>query len=557
MLNTPSKFKLAPIPIFLFFLFFGFRLIGISWGLKDAQHNQSLHPDEELNFTVSQAIQPAQFNFCPGYYSYGTLYFTIQRVADDVTSAYFGGPVGPVSQDWSFIARCELAGRIISAIAGALIGLLVYFILCRLTNLFGSVLGSCSVAFAPGMVVHSRFATVDILATLFVTLCLWQAVRLSQLESSERNTLLVQVGLAGLFAGLSAGTKYSGEVAIIAPIVVLALKRVPQWWLWSGYAFLVSVVTFVITTPAVIFDRDRFISGFLFEVKHAQTGHGLTFVDTAPGPIFHLSNLIIGFGLIGLVLGIGGLIYYCIKKQGWAIAMVAFFALYFLAIGRAEVKFFRYVLPLMVPVACGLGVLTGEADLKRGRWMALSAAGILGVGGIDGGGLRGATAFTYDMVMPDHREVAADYLRAHSSDTTTVGLVSDAWFWTPTLYPDTALMRSVPLTTRLEKMDAATKPKVVQFLPPDPNQRVQWDPNLITQLKPDFITFSDYESNDFERMLAVGSEPQEFQTDVERYQQFIKLLKDQYSMVLQVGDGNPIIHDLRYVRPTVYVWKRK
>ncbi|HSI72948.1 MAG TPA: glycosyltransferase family 39 protein, partial [Fimbriimonas sp.] len=162
------------------------RLLGIGWGLKNDLHNESYHPDEAVIFSYAQDIEPAKLQFTPGFYNYGTLYLTMLRVAGDMTAAYTGAP-DPKSDDsfWSFASRVHLAGRLLSALAGAATAAVLFLIGLRFFGVFGGVAAGLAIAVSSAHAVHSRFQTVDIIATFFLALGTYYALKLLPAEDDE------------------------------------------------------------------------------------------------------------------------------------------------------------------------------------------------------------------------------------------------------------------------------------------------------------------------------------------------------------------------------------
>ena len=212
------------LPIVVFLIALLIRLPGIGWGLKNDLHNQSYHPDETMIWSWSQAIEPTKLSFTPGAYNYGTVYLSMLRIAGDVTAGYTGGfDVKNPDSIWSFASRVHIAGRILSTFAGAGTVLVVFLLLRRRIGDLGATMGALLIAVAPGHVMHSRFQTVDVVATFFLALSALFALRL--LDRAEEDSGVKDAILAGLFAGLSAGTKYTGVLAIFTLLAVLALAR--------------------------------------------------------------------------------------------------------------------------------------------------------------------------------------------------------------------------------------------------------------------------------------------------------------------------------------------
>ena len=528
------------------------RLIGINWGLKNDLHNQSYHPDETFIFAVSQQIDPTALKFTPGFYNYGTLYLTALRIASDMTSAYTGGydPKNPDSY-WSWAARCNLAGRLISAFAGAGTVAVVFFLGLRVAPLFGSVFGSLLVAVAPAHVVHSRFQTVDILATFFLALSALFALRLL------RNGSMRDAVLSGVFAGLSGSTKYNGILALFTLYTALALARKPDGWLKALVGSIAAIAAFVITTPGILLESAQFFRDFQYEMFHTSTGHGLVFVGTSSGFLYHLINLVVGIGPILTLLGLGGLGFAAWKRNPEVIALLAFFLIYYLLIGRAEVKFLRYTFPLYVGLGVGFGYLMAEMQRQKNWGKIVVAVGIAGIGGLDpGGGMRQSMIFTAWMAGQDPREAAARYLKQNAK---VVGLASDPWFYSPPLFPDSTAPRTMKFDARMVAMDSAVAP-IVRFHRTPGEDPFAFDTRLLTEDQPDFTAVSSFEYGDLDRLRGVkGLEPID-QLQVDRFQAFSAELTKSYEVAQVYGSDGAMYgatHDLEYVRPVVYLWKRK
>ncbi len=544
------------------------RLVGITWGLKNDLHNQTYHPDEGLILTYSRAIEPTQGKFTPGFYNYGTLYLTVLRVASDVVTSYTGGPDEKVADsNWAWASRCHLAGRIISALAGAGMALMLCLLVMRFTSPLGGAAAGLLVAFAPAHVVHSRFQTVDILAALFLTVSIWYALLLIPKDGeATRNPLKIAV-LCGVFAGLSAGTKYTGILVLLCLVAVVILVKPQKALLVVVTGFLSALIVFLLATPGAVLDTQKFLTDFKFEMTHTSTGHGLVFVGTPPGFIYHLLNLGTGIGPILTLLGLGGLVWGAFCRQTWLWVLLAFTLPYYLLIGRAEVKFLRYTFPLYVAVAAGFGYAMDRAHRKGGAAHLAVGLGILGLGGMDPGGLRMAATMTLWMTGEDPRDSAAKVLkeRAAANSKITVGLASDPWYYTPPFYPDSGLGPMYPWSRRVESLHAASSPKLIYHIPPGgegirPNEAggpFSFDVRLLTGDKPSYVVLSSFEFEDLERIKGLSGLDEVDQLLVRRYQEFRTQLEKDYVLDSGFGVNGPTVHDLQYIQPSVLIWKRK
>lgn len=580
-----SAFKKSSTVGFVVFLIAYFvRILGIGWGLPDESHHWSRHPDEPVIWLYSQNIKPAEFKFTPGFYNYGTLYLTLLRVSTDVVNGYGGGPQKQDGSDqWKAIGHYHLAGRMLSALAGAGMAWVAVLMLWKRTNKVGAVFAGLAVAFAPGLVIHSKFQTVDVMATFFLVLGLYYALRLvpsstphedtqkEQPPPKPRSSLLskippdIRLALAsGLFFGLSTGTKYTGILGLLA-LVVICLVAKKGRELVAGV--LTSLVTFVVTTPGTVLDSEKFWKDFGYEMAHTSQGHGLVFAGTSSGFLYHLGNLALALGTVLVGLGLVGMARAAWKKHLWAIGLIVFACAYFLLIGRAEVKFMRYVFPLVPVLAVFAGWIVGQAHgHPDGRMRIVGVLGILGLGGLFGGGAGFALKSSYLMQSaPDPRQDLARIVEPGGSQRpATIGLVSDPWFYTPDLYPEAGAPRWVPFTTRQQWMDEAAHDnpslngaQIFRVVPDNPDERIDWDVRLLEK-KPDVVVFSSFETEGLDRMAQAKAVPSEFQVQVDRYKAFLAQLQRDYSLVPGESE-NPYmaVHDLMYIRPTIWVWKRK
>ncbi|MBL8059949.1 MAG: glycosyltransferase family 39 protein [Chthonomonas sp.] len=524
--------------ILLFLAALAIRLVGIDWGLPGPLRITSLHPDEPINWMVTRQAA----DLTPNFYNYGTLFFTIQNLALGLLHLLGLGVSADGSGTTAGLAQEFLTGRLMSALAGAGVVWVVWSFLFKRVHWVGALAGALAAMLSPGMVVHSRFMTVDVMATLFIALSLYWAC-----EALESETMRPFI-LAGLFAGLAAGAKYNGILALAAvlPAVWLSKERLKV----GAAALGTAVVTFVACVPGVFLESEAFMRDFKYEMWHTGAGHGLVFAGTSPGFFYHWSNLFVAMGLLLTCMGLVGLGRLAYRRVPWVFGLLLFFVLYFLLIGKAEVKFMRYVFPLIPVLAIGFGWLVGrmQAHPDRRKWSWGVALAMCAIAGMGRGGLADTTTATFCMLGTDPRDLAALIVKKDAS----VGLVADPWFYTASLYPETVAPRPIPFAERERARLAQTAPRVLRYIPTNPDERVDWDVRLIDELKPDSIVFSSFEQEGYERMPDGSPEKQ-------RYTEFwIALNRDYAYLDLSLlGSGLPEVHDLMYIRPKVQIWKRK
>jgi hypothetical protein len=402
--------------------------------------------------------------------------------------------------------------------------------------------------------------------------------------------------LAGVFAGLSAGTKYTGVLALLTLVVAVELVRRKRGWPLAAslrlqaIAFASALVVFLVTTPGVLLDTGKFMKDFAYEMAHTATGHGLVFAGTGPVFFYHLGNLFSGMGLLIGILGIGGLVWAAVRREWWALAVLAFFLPYYLLIGRAEVKFLRYTFPLYVGVAAGFGYVIAETQRRESWRKAGVVFGILAVGGIDTGGLMGSAKSTAWMAMEDPRDSAARFLKKEGP--VRVGYARDPWTWSVPIYKDATLPRmpmgpayigaivqtaeslgvppgspNIPFYARAALMEAATNPQPVlayrpkvrpgELINPADLNYKDFDETLVTVEKPDYFTLTSLEAGALDRLRGKSISEGDVKNAVDQYTKFRTALEKDYSLVAAFGALAPSVEDMQYVQPQVHVWKRK
>jgi hypothetical protein len=524
------------------------RIMGVTWGLPNELRNFSLHPDEQVNLSFARQIIPTQLHFTPGNYSYGTLYLTILRILSDIVVTYSGGLDTAGNLSPTAMGQVHLAGRLLNCFFGAGVAALTFGIGCRVLSRSGAYVSAGLVAVAPALLVHSRFQTVDMLATMMAIAAIYACIRLIEPEAS----LMKWAILAGVFAGMSAGTKYVGLVAILALIPAVIHVRKPSL---IAIGFLTAIAVFVITTPGCLLDREAFVRDFTFELNHSKTGHGVVFMGTAPAWLYHIANLSSGASILTVLLGLAGLGMSVAKKHTWGIILAVFFIVYYLAVSGGQIKFMRYILPLIPILALGVGY-TIQRIQESGKEKLGLALGILVLGGIDTGSLVRGGGLTATMMLPDARDVAGKWLR--DKGDVSVGLASDPWFWSTTLQPDMDVFRYVGRKNLMQLWSSWEKPKVLRYFPPDPNDAFDWDLRLLTELKPEFVTATSLEYIPYKRMSELKG-GDDFETLFgKRYSEFKTELEKSYDPIYVTDPSHQeMVEDMEYVRPNVLIWQRK
>jgi hypothetical protein len=484
------------------------RLWGITWSLPNERHILTYHPDEGVNLLQGVLERgQARPHIDLQFYNYGGLYFYLWQGAVAANNAYGiiqrPDPAQPALPATQTFGSMILVGRLLTAVLGALTAWAIWALGRQLYGKWAGFIGGLLYAIAPAAVVHAHYATVDVPATFFVAVTLVYAAKLLS-SPTTRN-----VALAGIFAGLAAATKYNCGLVALAPAVALLLseRRIePQRHrdtekgepevthhasritLYAGMLIAATVLGFLIGCPGVLVNPSGFWKDFSFELAKSREGMGLLFVETGNGWLYHLtSSMRFGMGVPLLLLCLAGVGYAAAKrcKQDWI--LLAFILPYYLLIGWAQVRFLRYIIPLL-PALCLLG-----ARLVAAPWPASVRKAVAAAGGV-------AALVTLIITLGMNRlftlappqDQAYDWIRANVPAGSSIGLVTAPWYYTPPFSP----LFTFPATGEKHAQFAL---QVTEYAlrPPD---KTEWDPALLQPTPPTYFLISDIESEDARRI---------------------------------------------------------
>lgn len=270
------------------------RIYGIEFGLP-----WNFHPDEVPKVNAIMRMYD-QNTWNPQYFLHPTLLLYCTYGMNVLLQT--------LGVEGSFRDTAFLAGRIVSATAGISSILLTWYIG---RSLFSSRVGWWAALFLAVFPLHvtgSRYLKEDALLTFVTLSCV--AVTLYSVQSKRKWVLL----FAGLLAGATAGTKYSGILMVVVPASApwLASRRLMpdfSWIPWAVLACGIAPLGFLATTPYAYLDSEKFLKDFGAESRHMQTGHTTAIDAWSQLWMYHFwRSLLPGmdtFVAVGAVVGAG------------------------------------------------------------------------------------------------------------------------------------------------------------------------------------------------------------------------------------------------------------
>ncbi|GBC96958.1 hypothetical protein HRbin16_02771 [bacterium HR16] len=393
-------------------------------------------------------------------------------------------------------------------------------------------------AMVPLHTLHCHFLTTDATATLFITGVLLAALNLY--ENGRRRTLIT----AGVLVGLASATRYNAALVLVAPVLTLWLRGKEHGEAWLGKALLlvvISGVAFLFFCPGVWMNPQEFWRDFGYEARHVREGHGLVFVNTGLGWVYHYwTNLRFGLGLPLLVLATLSVLIAPLSRRPLVLILWVFVAVYYLFLGSFAVRFARYLLPILPPLMVLTAWLVAEA------WRNTQGAGKVLVAVIAGGialyTLLWGTAVTVALLQPDPRLRALEWIRKEIPQGTRIGFASIPWFYTPPLSPYWGELQP---SRRAER---ALEVKEYRLLVP----REEWDARVLQQAQ--VVILSQFEVDDAVRVRHAPALTflDELNRSFRRVAQF-----DTAFRVDGIHFGKRgVPHDMLYPFPRIEVWRR-
>lgn len=334
------------------------RLYGIRFGLPS-----NFHPDEVPKVNAVMRMYDSG-TLDPQYFLHPSLLLYLTYATNKVLHLLGFA-------DGGFRESAYLAGRIVSFIAGMASILLTYLIGRRLYSAPTGGLAALLLAAFPLHVTCSRYLKEDSLLTFVVMSCLF--VTILAVQTNRRWLLL----LAGILAGCTAGTKYSGILMVGVPLGApwIASRRIVpdiSWIPWAIGAMLIAPVGFLITTPYALLNSTKFLHDFASESRHMQNGHTVSITAWSQLWMYHFWRSIWP-GITGVVSVAACVAFGFLLRRGRLedLIVIGMALLFYLPAEYVKAKPApqpeRYILPCLPFIAIGLAEFVRVASQYRQR----------------------------------------------------------------------------------------------------------------------------------------------------------------------------------------------
>ncbi len=416
----------------------GLRFVGIDFGQPDPEYSQStypqqmlheqtpLHPDEFLFITRPlRMVLTGQLN--PQFFENPSFLINLNFVTFFLTDAGNGlthEARANLSGRSYAPFHLYLIGRTYSALGGLLAVAAAYALTLRTAGRFAAATVGLLVAVSFPLVQHSHYATTSSLAAGFATVALWAGISSLYRQGKSQRYLFL---LAGIGAGLAAGNRYNAAVVSLvvfcAGLVLLYRNREHWRTVFSGW--LLFPLTFIVTTPHVIFDTQKFLDDVRYISNQYLFGQaGARLVSPETGLLMEYQYLIVfGIGIPAAIMILVGFVdvwwsrsKLLLRQNASLLAMLlilAYLVPYSLVI-------LRTVRPngadqLLVPAIPAFAILAGSGIgwLYR-QWLAnRRLLQVIVVVGIIGFPLAASVQLVRQFNQPDTREIVQRWVYQH------------------------------------------------------------------------------------------------------------------------------------------------
>lgn len=397
----------------------GLRVWGSGFGLPAYTR---YHPDEHALVNRAAAILWSgdwnlhRFNY-PPFYAY------LQAGA---YSLYFLW--GAARGQWQQVPPYTLpqyyqCGRLLTAMFGTLTVLVVFLVGRRLRSTRTGLLAAALLGGNYLHVIHSHYATFDVMVGFLVTLTLLFS-RLIQAEGKAKWYFL-----AGLFAGLAGATKYNGAVAVVMPLVAHLLVTPWGEWGWLNGKLFIALGGFALGffggNPFALGNITDFLNGLATVLHHYGTEQ--PGFEGRQNWRWYICVFATSADVLWVGAGTAGLIGLTLKNWKKGLLLLAFPLTYFLMISLFTVRFERNMVAILPFLALGGGWLLDRGGdwlahrLKRDRWF---SHGLAALGAVVLLALPVLASVSFDAAVSrtDLRQIAGEWVEENAARDSKIAI---------------------------------------------------------------------------------------------------------------------------------------
>ena len=234
------------------------------------------------------------------------------------------------------------------------------------------------------------------------------------------NALFTKFGDKVISQVESTAIMYALVIAVGLLLLLLVRKYIFTNFKNIAIAVALALLVFFITSPFVFIDWKVFLTDFFNAVLNSKTSWGGMFRNSTPSIIYNVSFLVKDFGIFTMLVVGFSVLYIIYKKSPQGLFLLVFVVAYYLYIGTWQLKFMRYLVPIVPFIAlfAGHGFLTLLRFLQKLRKLprlvrAMAYGIVCFTIAFPGFVYIVNNSYGYELVLisPDTREVAFDWMK--------------------------------------------------------------------------------------------------------------------------------------------------
>lgn len=338
-------------------------LITVSLALRllDIKHSFGFHPDERHIMMTAEGLSLNDMN--PHSFAYGSLIFYLLKAIGAIIALF---TTARINYDDYF-----LIGRTLSSLSICGTAAVVYQLANRVfSDARIGLLGALLVLTNPFLLQQSHFYTVDPILMFFTALCLLSMASVTRCVSIKSSVFV------GITFGLALGVKISALslIVLLAGGHLIAHDRFSPKRIGSLLISLLTAgVVAVAVMPYALIDYATFARHNLEQLNmvwgKVVLAYTVQYLGTAPY-LYHLDQMLnVTVGPWVLIPAFLGMLWCLIApKDGRSPLIVLWALIVFFVIGKYQVKFPRYLLPIYpVLLLCAAQFLVGMWDILKSK----------------------------------------------------------------------------------------------------------------------------------------------------------------------------------------------
>ncbi len=395
------------------------RFTATSFGLPD-----KYRPDEE--YLLSRALG-FQKDWNPNFAIYPAAQMYVNHAALRLYAVVAGKEFNAAFSDDDG-SRAYLIVRRVSAAFGTATVPAIYF---AAAPAFGTEAALSAAAILAVSTLHMReakYATTDAAMIFWVTMAIAMVLRI--VHSGRYRDY---VG-AGFFAGLATATKYPAGAIVFGIVAAhLGARHREGRSLLRSYRDLriylagcITIVTFVCTTPYLVFDWRQTVNDFVYQrgfvlygLPNPQAGYGWSWLLLRAMPD--------SMGIAMQTVLLGSMLWALIRPRPGTLSLLAFIGVAVLGITGSRYVFYRYLVVLLPAMAILGGIVAAQAgSTLSARFGEKTATAVFGLGL----GLLLLPSLIRDVELnrllsrPDTRTLARQWIKGHIPPSSVIAVTN-------------------------------------------------------------------------------------------------------------------------------------